>query len=160
MFRLICSVLLLGSSLLIAAKNPDETWEMKNGRFWNDLPSDDSTRSIFLVGMLDGWHLRGFTEATIKGKVILAFNSGGDFTTNDLADMVSSVYAETENIALPIGWVAMGCLAVQRGETTRAAVFLALRKYLGDVSNKKGLRHSREVSILCSPRVTQPPGTF
>jgi hypothetical protein len=78
----------------------------------------------------------------------LAFNSGGDFTTNDLADMVSSVYAETENIALPIGWVAMGCLAVQRGETTRAAVFLALRKYLGDVSNKKGFLDIDPIEVI------------
>lgn len=137
MFRCIFGVLLLGAFLLIAAGKPDETFGMKNGRFWNNLPPNDSIRSIFLVGMLDGWKLREFTEETVKGKVITTFSAGDTFTTNDLADMVSSVYAETENLALPIGWVAMGSLAVQRGETTRDRVFLALRKYLADVSSRK-----------------------
>ena len=146
MCRALSIALLFGGSLLMAAAKPDETFGMKNGRFWNNLPSDDSTRSILLVGILDGWTLRSHTEEAELGKVIHALSSGGNFTTNDLADMVSSVFADTENITLPIGWVAMGCLAVQRGETTRGAVSLALRRHLAEMS--KGRHVGNEIDPI------------
>jgi hypothetical protein len=51
--------------------------------------------------------------------------------------MVTSVYEEPENLELPIGWVTMACFAVQRGETTRVAVFMALRKHLSNQLQRK-----------------------
>jgi len=62
------------------------------------------------------------------GKYLNAFSATGKFNTNDLADMVTSIYANTENLALLIGWVALASCAVLRGDTDRSAVFTALRK--------------------------------
>jgi hypothetical protein len=44
---------------------------MKNGRFWNKLPSD--VRPFFLFGMLEGWQLRQLHEQYIEAKVAKAF---------------------------------------------------------------------------------------
>jgi hypothetical protein len=133
----LCFLFLIGSGLFLAASNPDDTYgDMKNGRFWNTLPSD--ARPFFLFGMLEGWQLRQLREQYIEAKVAKAFwMSGGGFTMGDLANMVTSVYNEPENLDLPIGWVAMGCYAVKRGDTTRDLVFMALRKHLSDSLSKK-----------------------
>jgi hypothetical protein len=47
--------------------------------------------------------------------------------------MVTSIYADTENLAHPVGWVTLGCLAVQRGDTNRDAVMTALRKQMASL---------------------------
>jgi hypothetical protein len=70
------------------------------------------------------------TKASITGKELIAWNPGPMATLSDLAAMVSSVYKETENQPLPIGWVVMGAFAVQRLEATRDLMFMALRKHL------------------------------
>ena len=101
-----------------------------------------------MIGLLDGWNLRGFTQETIKGKEIIVMSSGGKFMTDDLANMVTSIYADTENVGLPVGWVAMGCLSVQRGETTRDLVFKALRKHLADLMGSQGTHYGNEVDPI------------
>lgn len=113
------------------AADTQKTIGMNNGRYWRSL-NEGPPRSIYLTGMLDGWSLSLHSEAGVSGKYLNIFGrgAGGSFTTDDLADMITSVYANTENINLPITWVAMGCLAVVRGETTRDLVFPALRNYL------------------------------
>jgi len=151
----LCAVVFLGASLLLAADDPKElTFELGNGRCWNSMPSEH--RNTFLQGMLDGWSLRGATEESMKGSVMLAFSAGGDFTTNDLADMIASVYADAENLGLPVGCVALGCVAVKRGDTTRDTVLMALRKHMGDLLNSKGTRPGTDLNpinvILRAPR--------
>jgi hypothetical protein len=58
------AVTVLGTSLLFAARQRDETFG-KNGRFWSFLQAGE--RSVFLVGILNGWQLRSTTEAVVKG---------------------------------------------------------------------------------------------
>jgi hypothetical protein len=144
----LCLFLLLGTTAIYAADGPDQTFGMKNGRFWSGLPSDDATRSAFLIGLFEGWHLRGDTQPIVPGSVIIAMNVSGRFTTDDLATMITSVYADTENLALPVGWVTMGCLAVQRGDTTRDLVFMALRKHLAGLMNRRDGVASSEVDAV------------
>src|SRR5579872_2251273 len=111
----LCTIILAASSLLFAAEERnDKTFGLENGRLWNSLQPD--YRHVFLLGVLHGWQLRGNTEEVMKGRVINAFASSGNFHSDELADMVTSVYADTENVALPIGWVALASLAVERGE--------------------------------------------
>ncbi len=126
---------MIASVALIAADSPDQTFGLKNGRFWNSLPTAD-TRHTFVMGLLDGWELRGHTEDAALGRVLTAMKTSSHFTMKDLSEMVTSVYSDIENLSLPIGWVVMGCFAVQRGDTTRDAVFMSLRKYLGTLSGR------------------------
>ena len=120
----------------IGADNDDQTYGMKNGRFWNALP-DDSERSLFLLGLEDGWSLRGHTESTVLGKVILALHPcGSRVTFGEEAEMITAAYKEPENRSLPIGWVMMAGSAIQCGQTTSNAVFPALRKHLAGISGK------------------------
>jgi hypothetical protein len=122
-------ILLLATAAICAEdNNPQETFDMKNGRFWNGLVSPDS-RVTFMLGLIDGWKLREFTKDTILAKELIAWHGSPKATIGDLTEMITSVYGETENQTLPVGWVAMGCLAVQRGDATRDAVFMALRKH-------------------------------
>ena len=132
MNTLFAVAILAGSSLLFAADEPnDKTFGLENGRFWSTLKPD--WKGAYLLGMLHGWELRGNTEKSIPGKVINALASSGNFDTNDLAAMVTSIYADTENIALPIGWVALAAMAVERGETNRNTVLVALRKQMTEL---------------------------
>jgi hypothetical protein len=129
MKRLFLIILLATASIWAENNNPEETFEMKNGRFWNRLVSSDS-RVTFLLGLIDGWKLREFTKDAILAKELIAWQGNPKATIGDLTEMITSVYGETENQTLPVGWVAMGCLAVQRGDATRDAVFIVLRKHL------------------------------
>ena len=120
----------------IGADKEDETYGMKNGRFWNAL-ADDSERPLFLLGFEDGWSLRGHTESTVLGKVITALHPcGNSITYGEESEMITATYKEPENRNLPIGWVLMADSAIQCGRTTRDAVFPALRKHLADISGK------------------------
>lgn len=131
MRRLVAVFLLVAVPSIWAADNPEETFQMKNGRFWNHLgPSTDDYQSAFLLGLFDGWALRGMTKDTILGKELIVWSGGPKSTVSELATMITSVYEEPENLPLPIGWVVMGAFAVQRGDTTRDVVFMALRKHL------------------------------
>jgi hypothetical protein len=44
-----------------------------------------------------GWELRGMTKDVILGKEIIAWQGGPKSTMGDLTDMITSVYAQTEN---------------------------------------------------------------
>src|ERR1700680_4088130 len=98
----LCILIVAGSSLLFAADEPgDRTFGLENGRLWKTLGSD--YRDMYIRGIFHGWQLRGNTEETMKGKVLTAMTASGNFRSNDLADMLTSIYADTENVALPIG---------------------------------------------------------
>lgn len=110
----LCAIILAGSFLLSAAGEPnDKTFGMSNGRVWNALPPDVRYGSI--LGLYHGWNLRGNTEDVFMSQVWNAFL--GKFPTVEVAQMVTSIYADTENLVLPIGWVVLASHAVQRGET-------------------------------------------
>ncbi len=115
---------------------------MKNGRYWNhtlclpkayyakhDIPAD-TFQVLFLVGLIDGWKLEKITKGVIPVTEALVWQGGPESTLSDLAATVSDAYEAAENQPLPIGWVLLGALAVQRGDTTRDLVFMALRKHL------------------------------
>ncbi len=118
---------------------PDQTFQMKNGRFWSHLESDEY-KFVYLRGIFDGWDLRGMTKDSISGEEIGAWIGGPKSTISDLSASVTSIYQEPENLVLPIGWVVMGVFAVQRGDTTRDVVFMALRKQLAEVTAAQGSR--------------------
>jgi hypothetical protein len=116
--------------------NEEQTFGVKNGRFWNPL-SSDSERTLFLVGLEDGWSLRAQTEDTVSGKVILALHPcNSPMTYGEEAEMITSAYKEPENRGLPVGWVLMANSAIHCGQTSGAAVFPALRRHLADVYGK------------------------
>lgn len=129
---------------LNAADPPDQTLRMKNGRFWKVLESVEY-RHAFVLGLMDGWELRGDTQNYHKGSVLIIMSGSGRFTTADLTSMVTSVYSDEENLTLPVGWVAMGCLAVQRGETTRDIVMMTLRKHLATLMSRKDAVSNSEI---------------
>jgi hypothetical protein len=126
-------VVLLGVLALIGEAQAQDrhTGSLSNGRQWNAITEE--RRVGFLDGMLQGWYLRGSTEKVISGSVILATTSNGHFTTNELSMMVTSAYSHAENLNLPIGWVALACMAVERGETSQEAALVALRQFLGSL---------------------------
>jgi hypothetical protein len=133
----LCILILAGSSLLFAADEPsDGTFGLENGRLWKTLRPD--YRDMYIRGIFHGWVLRGDTEDTVMGKVINAMTASGNFRSNDLADMLTSIYADSENVALPIGWVVLASLAVERGEADRSTVLAALRKQMATLSAKMG----------------------
>lgn len=132
---LILLISILSRGAIAADKDGAETFGLKNGRFWNTLP-EGSARPLFLLGILDGWELRGQTEDEVSGKVILALSPCGTIETEELAEMVTAAYKEPENRNLPVGWVMMANFAIQCGRTTRDVVFPALRKHLADVAGK------------------------
>jgi hypothetical protein len=140
----LCLFLVVASVVLSAAEPADQTLHLKNGRFWNVLESAEN-RHAFVLGLMDGWQLRGDTQDIIKGSVIIAMSGSGRFTTVDLTNMVTSIYSEAENLTLPVGWVVMGCLAVQRGETTRDIVMMTLRRHLATVMARKDELSSAEI---------------
>src|SRR5258706_16314731 len=109
--RKLCLLLVVASVSLLTADDPSRTFGLNNGRFWNSLPNVD-TRHTFVMGLLDGWGLRGNTEEATQGRVINAMTGGSHFRTDYLVSLVTSVYADVENLPLPVGWVVMGCLAV------------------------------------------------
>jgi hypothetical protein len=138
MKRLSGIFLLATTSILAGDSNPEETLGLKNGRFWSHLGSVEY-ESVFLVGLTDGWALRGTTKTTIPGRELIVWEPGPNSTFSDLAATVTSVYKETENQPLPIGWVVMGAFAVQRGDTSRDLVFAALRKRLSQIMDGPNL---------------------
>jgi hypothetical protein len=147
--RKLLVVVLLAAPSIWAAESPEETFEMKNGRFWNHLGSSrDDYKSAFILGLFDGWALRGMTKATVLGKEVIVWSSGPKSTVSDLATMVTSVYEEPENLPLPIGGVVMGAFAVQRGDTTRDLVFMALRKHLAKMLDSPAATPVSEVDPI------------
>ncbi len=140
----------LAVALSAAAEPQDETFGLKNGRYWASMPPE--SRRGFAAGLLDGWNMRGWTEATVHGSVLGAFSGGEGFTTDALAGMITSVYADKHNLVLPIGVVGLACLAIERGEVTRDGVLKALRLRIADLRFKKessafdpvaAIRHTR-----------------
>jgi hypothetical protein len=124
-----------------------QTEQPKDGRYWNSLPP--TSRIFFLSGFFEGWNQRGAEDDTVSGLVLLATSTGGgSFTYGNLASMVDSAYKDAENLSLPIAWVVMGSLAVQRGETTRDVVLAALRKHQAEIWNKSGGLTAKEYSPL------------
>jgi hypothetical protein len=116
--------------------NDDQTLGMKNGRFWNTLTTD-SERTLFVLGLQDGWSLRGNTEDTVSGRVILAFHPcNSSMTYGEEVEMISAAYREPENRGLPVGWVLMASSAIHCGKTTSSSVFPALRRHLAEISSK------------------------
>jgi hypothetical protein len=137
-------VFLFVHASVFAQDGPDETFRMKNGRFWNGLASPDS-QLAFLRGLMDGWELRGMTKDVVLGKELIVWRGNPKSTMGDLAEMITSVYAETENQPLPVGWAAMACLAVQRGDATRESVLMALRKHLAAQLGRSDPRPVNEI---------------
>jgi len=142
---------------LNAAEPSHQTIGMKNGRFWNTVESVDF-KHAFILGLLDGWELRGDTQDIVKSNVVIIMSGGGKFTTADLTSMVTSVYSGAENLTLPVGWVVMGCLAVQRGDTTTEVVMMALRKHLAALMSMKDAVSSDvdPVQLIIDLRPNQP----
>jgi hypothetical protein len=140
------ATLLLSASFACSQPAADETFRLKNGRFWASLPSE--TQPMYLAGIVEGWELRADTEELVQGKVINALRRGGSVTYSELARMVSTAYSSAENLSLPIGWVLMADLAIQRGETTIEAVFPALRRHLSSISARKGGVESPGISPI------------
>jgi hypothetical protein len=105
---------------------------MNNGRYWNAIDGPEA-QSAYLAGVLDGWFLGMANEDGVKGKYLNIFSRGrgGPFSTADLANMLTSIYRDAENLNLPIKWIAMASFAIVRGETSRESVLPALRRYLG-----------------------------
>ncbi len=132
-------VIFLSLTLSVSANggtSDDQTLGMKNGRFWNALTSD-SERAFFLLGLEDGWSLRGDTEDTVSGKVILALHPcRSSMTYGEEAEMVTAAYKEPENRGLPVGWVLMADSAIHCGKTTGSAVFPALCRRLAEISGR------------------------
>ena len=93
----------------------------------SDMRVHGAVRTIFLVAMIDGWTLRDNVEDIVRGDVIGAMKATG-MQYGDLMLMVDAAYAHAENLSLPVGWVVMASLAVQRGETTTDVVLVALRQ--------------------------------
>ncbi len=143
MKKVLCLLLLVGGGFLLA-DDPSTTFGLQNGRFWNAMSTD--SRPYFLVGMFEGWHARQLRDDFITVKEAKAFY--GEFRTMDVAKMVTSVYGEPENLELPIAWVTMACFAVQRGDTTRDAVFMALRKHLSNELKRTDAHPFNEVDPI------------
>jgi hypothetical protein len=134
--KAVCILFLFGAFPLFGADVPaDKTFGLDNGRFWNTLTP--GLKDAYMRGLFEGWRLRGNTEEKVKGSVIVVFTASGQFTSNEVADMLTSIYSDSENIALPVGWVALASLAVERGETDRSTVLVALRKQMTDLLNGK-----------------------
>jgi hypothetical protein len=108
------------------------TFGESNGRLWTQL--SDNERPILLRGILDGWKLRGESEDRVLDQVLTAMNVGGSINYGELVRMVDLAYSDSQNLTLPVGWVLMGSLAIQRDETTRDVVLPALRRHLADVT--------------------------
>jgi hypothetical protein len=108
------------------------TFGESNGRFWTRLA--DNERPMFLLGILNGWKLRGETEDRVASPVLTAMTFGAAISYSELVRLVDSAYTDSQNLTLPVGWVLMGSLAVQRGETTPDVLLPALRRHLADVS--------------------------
>lgn len=135
-----------GKPKLAAADNDDETNGLKNGRFWSRLPDD--AKPYFLIGLLEGWSFRQLRQGSITVKEAKAFWTRARFPAVDVSDMLTSIYRDPENLELPIGWATMACFAVQRGETTRDAVLMALRKALSDELKKPSPHPTNELDPM------------
>jgi hypothetical protein len=141
--RIACAVALLGTSLLFAQEDIGRTFGLLNGQYWKEIGSEDA-RSIFITGMIDGWDARKFTEhVSIVDNI---YSASGRVTMRDIAVMVSAAYSDRTNVNLPIAWVTMACLAIQKGETTKELVFPALRSHMTAMS--QGMHELTEVNPI------------
>jgi hypothetical protein len=122
---------ILSAGTVVGEEAAGKTFGMQNGRFWNDL-TDNDARTLFLIGIFEGWQLRVRTEDSVTGKVIDALSPCGS-SFGELAEMVTTVYKEPENRTLPVGWVLMASVKIQCGQTTHDRVFPVLRKHLAAV---------------------------
>jgi hypothetical protein len=102
---------------------------LKNGRFWTQGLHTGNQRHAYVLGMLDSWEFRTSVQDRISGAELSAFVAGNS-RTEDLTAMIDSVYGQPENLSVPIGWIAVACLAVQRGEWKRDAIMTELRAHL------------------------------
>src|SRR5262249_24607964 len=96
-------------------------------------------RNAFILGLVDTWEFRNQIQDPITGSLLLALGASGGFRTDELSRMITSIYSDMENIQLPIGWVALACLAIERGDTDKASVLTALRKQLSTALSKSSL---------------------
>ncbi|HUA17603.1 MAG TPA: hypothetical protein VMB25_02585 [Bryobacteraceae bacterium] len=114
----------------------EETRGLRNGRFWNTV--SESAQLGLLTGMADGWEMAYRAEVQEHSVLpILAHAWVSDLTHGEISKMVTTTYQQPENLTLPIGWVVLASLAIQRGETTQGTVFPALRKFLADLMSGK-----------------------
>jgi len=134
----------------------DRTFQLANGRFWNSLPENDEVRGVFLVGIRDGWEFRAETEGTALGMVINALRSDSSITFGELTQMVNDTYRQPENRSLPVGWVLMASMAIQRGETTKERVFPALRSHLSKCFDNSRVVPMSEIDPISTIREVSP----
>src|SRR5260370_5725930 len=127
---LFCCTSLLGQEF---DKDADKTFSLLNGRYWTKLEPEQ--RPFFLAGMVDGWTFRKETEETVQGNVINAWGAAGNLKYSEMVKMIDLAYAEPENLTLPVGWVVMASMAIQRGDTTRDVVLSALRRFMASVTS-------------------------
>jgi hypothetical protein len=130
---LFCCVSLLGQEQK-SNNETDKTFELLNGHDWTKLTSNE--RLFLLTGLADGWTFREETEDTANGSVLNAWGfAGNNFQYTDLVKMIDLSYAEPENLTLPVCWVVMASMAIQRGDTTRDVVLTALRKFMASITS-------------------------
>lgn len=108
------------------------------------------------MGITDGWELRGETENSAMGMVLNALRSDSSITFGELAQMVNSTYRQPENRSLPVGWVLMASMAVQRGETTKEREFPALRRHLSKCLDTSRIVPGSEINPLDTIRQVSP----
>lgn len=137
--KALCILVLLLATRSSGAQAPsDKTFGLDNGRFWNALAPVN--REAYVAGILEGWQLRGFTENIVQARVLHLFNADAQFTSSAVTDIVSSIYRDTENISLPVGWVVLASLAIERGENDRDTVLLSLRKKMSQLRKTRDPR--------------------
>ena len=111
-------------------QSTQETLGLNNGRFWELLPNDPGVRALYLAGIFDGWRLRGDEQDVAASSTLAVMAAGGTFTLGELVAFTNGVYAQPENLSLPVGWVLMTAFAVQRGEAAKEPLLTALRAHL------------------------------
>jgi hypothetical protein len=77
------SLILTAPALLGADDNATKTLGMMNGHFWIMIPAAHSLRETFVLGLLDGWKLRGDTSDTTSGAVVSEMSVGGAQVADD-----------------------------------------------------------------------------
>jgi hypothetical protein len=135
--KALCVLGFLLATQLSGAEEPgNKTFGLDNGRFWNTLTP--ANRQTYVEGILQGWQLRGFTEELVEARVLHLFNADGQFNSSDVADIASTIYRNADNLPLPVGWVVLAALTVERGENDTHTILAALRKKMSE------LRKTRE----------------
>lgn len=96
MKRFLCSLLLAGA--LVAAEAPEETFGLRNGRFWNKL----GKAGDFGSGMQFGY-LHGYTNGLVWGE---AKDANGYYPARlsfgEIQKALDEIYSQPENVLIPI----------------------------------------------------------